>query len=268
MITGSGRDNPHNSVEGMNTYLENLDANTRACRENGVPLSMAGCIYYEFDHELHVVRNLPHGWKNTFEPPLNYTIRFAIDPHPQTPHAVLFAATAPTGEVYFFWELFKQVSIKDLAESIKSVIGSRHVETMLCDPLAFINNPVDNTTMADVLWSEGLWVEKAPKDLTRGILQVKQALKERIHTVTGSHPRLLFMEHLTETLHEFDTYEWDLSKVNKPRDVDDHMMENLYRLVITGLHYVAPPNDKDIRSFDTRSLSPIDRWQDNSTLGI
>jgi hypothetical protein len=238
MMTGSSRDNPYNSKEGMDGYFAGLDERTRRCREDGEPLGSSGVVYSEFDRSVHVYNFVPHGWKKANQPPKSYTIRIAIDPHPSTPHAVLFAATAPTGEVFFYAEYFEPVDLEELTKSIKETLNGHEPEIILLDPLAFINNPVDNTTMAQKIEEGGLVVVKAPKDLTRGILEVKRALKERIHTQRGAHPRLLFSEDLLETLWEFERYMWDPKHANKPIDKDDHMMENLYRLVINGLEYV------------------------------
>lgn len=238
MITGSSRDNPYTSVEGLDEYFNGMDENTRACRENGIPLGSQGLVYSEFDYAEHVIDFVPHGWESATQPPSNYTIRVAIDPHPSTPHAVLFAATAPTGEVFFFNEIFEPYDIETLSKEIHELLGGREAEYILLDPLAFVNNPVDNTTMAEKFMENGIFPLKAPKDLTRGIIEVKKFLKERITTGKGKHPRCFFMPHLFETLNEFETYMWDSKKPNKPVDKDDHMMENLYRLVITGLEYV------------------------------
>lgn len=250
VITGSSRDNPYNSKEGMDAYFEGLDAKTRMCRENGVPLGSTGIVYSEFDYAEHVYDFCPIGWQNKTTPPASYTIRAAIDPHPSTPHAVLFAATAPTGEVFFYSEYFEPVDLATLSQEIIKTLNNRVPEILLLDPIAFINNPVDNTTMAQKIEESGLVVCKAPKDLTRGILQVKQALKERIHTPRGAHPRLLFSADLLETLWEFERYMWDPKHANKPIDKDDHMMENLYRLVINGLEYVHVV-EEDVRFFDS-----------------
>jgi len=237
-MTGSSRDNPYNSKEGMDNYFAGLDERTRRCREDGEPLGSSGVVYPEFDYAAHVYRFVPHGWKKGNKPPKNYTVRVAIDTHPSTPHAVLFAATAPTGEVFFYAEYFEPVDLEELTKSILDILDGHAPEIVLLEPAAYINNPVDNTTMAQKIEEGGLITVKAPKDLTRGILEVKRALKERIKTPKGAHPRLLFSEELLETLWEFERYMWDPKHANKPLDKDDHMMECLYRLVITGLSYV------------------------------
>lgn len=233
VMRGSMTDNPFLSPKAIARYVEMLDAETRECRLHGIPSSMAGIVYKEFQPHKHVLNDVPLGWDNYHTPPLHYTIRYAIDPHPRQPHAVLFAATSPTEEVFFFYEIFEKCLIGDLAEKIKGVVRGYYVQSAICDPYAFIDNPINGTTWANEMMNHELYVEKAPKDLSRGIQRVKQELAVPQH--------LFFAPGLSETIKEFDYYRWNERKPDSPVDKDDHMMENLYRLVLTGLHYVAPP---------------------------
>lgn len=253
VIVGSSTDNPYITVDNINEFAEILTDDEKQCRIHGVPLAMAGLIYKEFNRSEHVYTKVPIGWKDVSEPPMDYTIRYAIDPHPQQPHAVLFAATAPTGEVFFFEEIFDQCLLPLLAERIHRVVGGRPVELGLVDPIAYIENPIDGRCMADELTANGIFVEPATKELAHGILAVQAALREK--TAQG-YRRFRFSESLMETLWEFDHYEWDLRKCNKPRDKDDHMMECLYRLVLNGLDYVPP--DKDSKAFYSQFNPRVD----------
>lgn len=246
VIIGSTSDNPHISEEAREAFAEDLTPDEIQCRLHGIPKAMSGLIYKayspEFAPEGHVYENTPHGWEDPVTPPLDYTIRYAIDPHPQTPHAVLFAASAPTGEVFFFREIFEQTKLADLAEQIKNIVGGRFVASAIIDPCAYINNPVTGDTMADTLASNGVVCEKAVKDLTRGIIATQAALKK---TMPEGHKWLNFHASLTETLFEFDHYEWDSKRDNKPKDKDDHMMECLYRLILNGLDWIDPNENSD-----------------------
>jgi hypothetical protein len=255
MITGSSYDNPYTSREGLEDFADDLTDDEKECRLYGVPRTMSGVVYKEFKPEVHVYRETPVGWKDMRTPPENYTIRVAIDTHPKTPHAVLFAATAPTGQVFFYKEIFRQVLIKDLSEAINETLEGRFVARILLEKAAFTDNPVDGTTMADVFMDEGLIVEPAPKDLTRGILEVKQALKQMID---GKYPLLNFSEELEETIWEFDHYLWDTKRMDKVKDKDDHFMECLYRLVITDLSYIEPDKESDVRFVPQASVDYSD----------
>jgi len=237
-ITGSMYDNPYLKPEHIKEFEDSLTEDERQCRIYGIPMSMSGTIYKGFQPFRHVYRTIPRGWKNYNDPPLDYTIRFAVDPHPRTPHAVLFAATAPTGEVFFYDEIFKSGTIDEIAIQIKLKLHNRNVLWGLCDPLGFIESPIDGRAMVDVFVEHGIVLDKAPKDPSNGILQVTEALKE---------PDLLhFSCNLTRTLWEFDHYVWDEKRADRPKDKDDHFMECLYRLVLTGLDYVSQEENERI----------------------
>lgn len=222
VLAADTRDNPYLSEQAIADYEATLSDDEKDCRLRGIPLYLSGCVYREFDFDKHVLKEIPKGWKDYNTPPSNYTLYYAIDPHPQTPHAVLFCAVSPFGQRFYFEEVSDHCKIKELA---KKIIPIRNrfdtVAREICDPLAFIENPVDDNTQADELHQYGLLVEKAVKDLQGGIMRVKGALKDE---------PIYFSPNLTQTLWEFKHYVWDVKNVNHPKDKHDHMMENLYRI--------------------------------------
>tara|TARA_R110000772_G_scaffold266171_1_gene388309 strand:- start:31291 stop:32901 length:1611 start_codon:yes stop_codon:yes gene_type:complete len=246
VIIGSTKDNPHISESARLKFEGLLSDEEIECRLHGIPRTTSGLVYKAFNHmespEGHTYVDKPIGWFDEITPPMDYTIRYAIDTHPKTPHAVLFAATAPTGEVFFFREIFQQCLMKDLAFLINDIVQNRLVLTCLCDPSAYINNPVSGDTMADDLAAHGVVVEKAVKDLQRGVLAVQAALRKKM---PGGHYWLNFHQGLTTTLWEFDHYMWSHKHADKVLDKNDHMMECLYRLVLNGLDYIDPEDSSD-----------------------
>lgn len=255
MIVGTSYDNPFNSASALAMFEADLTEEQKQCRIQGVPLSLSGLVYKEFHPSDSLYRGTPPGWDGPMSPPLNYTIRLAIDPHPQVPHAVLFAATSPEGQTFFFAEIFRKLSAEQLCEAIHEITAGRYVHISLCDPAAYIPSNIDQSVMADVLITNGVFVEKASKDLSRGIITTQAALTEIVKSPLGATQRkLLFGEHLRETRWEFDHYTWNPARPNKPIDKNDHMMENLYRLVLEGLDYVTP--DNDVGHLNIRSQIP------------
>ncbi len=247
MCVGTSFDNPYNPVAAIDMFVDGLTDAEKECRIQGIPLALSGLVYKEFHPSDSLYRGTPPGWAGPMSPPENYTIRLAIDPHPQVPHAVLFAATSPEGIVYFFAEIFRKLSAAQLCEAIHEITAGRYVHINLCDPAAYIPSNIDQSVMADVLIEGGVFVEKASKDLSRGIITTQTALNETVASPLGRKSRkLLFGEHLQETRWEFDHYTWNPARPNKPIDKHDHMMENLYRLVLEGLDYVTPESDPSI----------------------
>ena len=240
MSTGSSYDNPYNTKTALEMFEKDLTAEEKQCRISGIPLSLSGLVYKEFNEDIHVLKKIPHGWADWLSPPESYTYRVYIDPHPQTPHAVLFAATCPYGPVFYWHEIFRKCLIPDLCDMISEVMIGREFTSILCDPAAFIQSPIDNMSMADVFMDHGLMVDKAPKDLARGIIETQAFLGSRILSPLGTvMPAAYFSPHLTETLWEFDHYGWSTTRKDRPIDKDDHMMENLYRSVITDHSFIT-----------------------------
>jgi hypothetical protein len=241
MVTGSMRDNPTLKPSAIEMFLKDLSPSERQCREKGLPLSLSGLIYKQFEYDTNTYSKPPHGWETLWNPPKDYTIRVSIDPHPEVPHAVLCAATAPSGEVFFFHEIFHQCIASTLAEMINDALFEYEVARYIMDPAGFIESPTDKSSMATEFDKFGIYCDRAPRDLARGVIMTQQGLSKKLTLPSGQRvPWLRFGAHLQRTLWEFDHYEWQPGDKNKPIDKDDHMMECLYRLIITGLDYLPP----------------------------
>ena len=237
IIGASIYDNPYISAEGVEEYAASLSIDEKECRLYGLPMSMAGLIYKEFEYDVHVLRNVPDGWEDYHLPPKHYTIRVWFDYHTRIPQAVLFFATDPKGRVFVYDELFVDNLIDPVANSIVAKTKNYYVPDMEIDPFAVIPHPVTKESIVDELLKYGLFFEPSTKDLTTGIIKVRERLKERDPQGMST---IFFSPRLTQTLYEFSHYVYDLKK-NEPRDEHNHMMENLYRAVLNGLPYVEPP---------------------------
>lgn len=237
IITGSVFDNPYHNRAGVEEFSEGKSKEEKICRLFGLPLAFAGMVYKEFVEDVHVLTEVPTGWSDYETPPIDYTIRIAWDVHQRLPQAVLYAATAPNGDVFIYNEHFDESLIGPNAERLSKNLQGRDPVSMLIDPFAVIESAVTGESVLDELSDNyELYFEKASKDLTTGISKVRERLLER---KPSGAPTIYFSPHLVETLFEFSHYVYDTDK-NKPKDKDDHMMENLYRLVLNGLEYVQP----------------------------
>ncbi len=243
IITWTIWDNPYNSDDAIAEFESKLTREQRDCRLHGLPLSMAGLVYSEFKWDEHVLAAVPKGWKDYHLPPKHCTIRVWWDTHIRLPQALLYFATDKDGTVYVYDEQFYNNLIRPNAELLTEKTEGRFVCTKEIDPQALIEHPVDNTSIQDTLLDYGHYFEPATKDKSRGINKVKERLLERVGE-NKNRPTIFFSPRLKETLWEFSHFIYDLD-TNKPKDENDHMMENLYRAILSGLEYVEAPTDED-----------------------
>ena len=228
-VTGTTYDNTFLSRDAIKDYENSLTDDERQCRILGIPLNLSGLVYKEFNWDKHVLKEPPDGWSDWLTPPKNYPILFFIDPHPQTPHAVLFCSVLPSGRRFYFHDIFQHCSIAQLAEQIKMFTAGRFVLDARIDPFAYINDPITESNMAEEFIRCGVFVEKATKALAHGIMRVKAELKK---------DNILFSPYAARSLWEIQRYCWD-QKDNKPVDKDDHMMENLYRTELSEPRFIT-----------------------------
>lgn len=261
VITWSIRDNPHNSAASIAEFESSLTREEKLCRLEGLPMSYTGLVFPQFKYDEHVMSELPAGWTSFDKPPKDYTIRWWWDYHVRLPQAILYFATGPDGRIYVFDEMFDTNRIDETAEAICRRMADYEVVQTEMDPLAFVPNPVDDTTIADQLSPYGIFVEKATKDRRLATLNVQKMLAMR---GPDGKPVVMFSPHLAQTLFEFARYVYDGTK-QKPVDKDDHMMENLGRGLLNGLQYIEPDNSSS-KSWRSLEEGRFDREVETAVL--
>lgn len=253
-------DNPYLVAESIADYEATLTEDEKQCRMLGVPLELSGLVFKEFNWDTHVLQSIPVGWNGYNDPPVAYTIYFAVDPHPQTPHHVLFLAVAPTGELFLFDEIYVHCTIEELSVKINARLSTRIRDPktgqpktvarfcvrQIADPIVFNTFPILNAksgkhlTMADEFSEHGLFLSKASKAREHAILETSRVLTAKL---LGGRSLLNVSPYLDEVLFEFGHWCWD--KENKPRDDRDHAMENLGRLLLEEPRWIDANDSKD-----------------------
>lgn len=241
-------DNPHLSQEAISALDKKLDnQDERRIRLGGEFVSFSGLVYYTYSSSLHDVDpfHIPNleDWERSDGQTKPWPVFCALDPHPRVPHAYLMCAVDPYGRKFFFEEFFEDLDIDPLATRIKVLEHKYWVIWRLIDPAAKTEDPVHRTCLFDELQTRGILFQPAPKDPTNGILRVREGLGVRDREgVTGRvrMPEIYFFKTLKRTKYEIVRYVWDdWRKVKdqrtpkaRPKDKDDHQMENLYRIIL------------------------------------
>lgn len=230
MYTGPAGENKH--VKGLEKFHSSLSEEELACRRDGRPMAAGRLVIHAYSETKHLMRGLPLGWRDIHEPPEDALIAVAIDTHPQTPHATLVAAITPT-DCIVFDERFEKGSIKDICEWLQNKPYYNQIGYVLIEPAAFIIDQTTKRCFADDFAAYGI-------PLTKGSKARTDAIKATNEAFFRTKPHLWIHESCHVTRKELSS--WYFDKENKPKDKDDHMMENLGRLVMhEGLTYYTPP---------------------------
>lgn len=253
-LRASMRDNPHLSDQSILDYENELTEDERECRINGIPLEYSGLVYKEFKRDVHLLTSPPEGWRDYSLPHKSCILHVRVDTHPVKPHAVMFAAVGPSEIPIVCHELYESCDADTLCTRIKAYVALTgcYLGSLKVEPAAWNPDPATKTaSIASYFYKHGLFPTKAPKDLSTGIIITRGKLKNR---------QVLFSPLLRRTLWEFSRYRFD-PETGKPIDEDDHMMENLYRLLIGRTPWFDPDSAAGFPVEDepiiTADLSPI-----------
>jgi hypothetical protein len=170
-------------------------------------------------------------------------VDIGIDVHPRERQAVLFVATDERNDRYICDEIWDYGDGSWVGEEIVRRINrnSYRVNRIIIDPLSKGDSNNPETTyqkVFQVLARYGYGLETASKDKDAGILEVKKHLKG-----PNNKPSIFLLDNCIRTLREIEGYMWQ-KETNKPVDADDHMMENLYRILLLNTQYVSPEDEQ------------------------
>ena len=211
---------------------------------------LLGRVHKLFRRKIHVIKpfNITEG---------NYTVYFALDPHPRTPDHGMWVAVDRKGRKFICAELVSKGTTAQLSERIKA-IETRYnfrVEDRLIDPSAYNNDQhKQEPSVASKLGEYRLDFRAGSKDLQAGIKRTDEALTyEEINGEMIMSPELYVFDTCTVTIKQLEEYVWDEYKSNadekkpkgQPKDKNDHMPENLHRLLLSEPVYVPPHLHKE-----------------------
>ena len=235
-VSGTSYDNVGYGIskDGLGEFADKLRGDEFEARISGIPSYKSGLIL-DFNRKY---RDRGGHLVERFEIPLDYMVDIAIDVHPRTEQAILFLATDPRGYKYVCQEIWSHGNAKWVGEAIVKAVKyhSYRVNRVIIDPLAKGDSNNDESmyeVIAQILMQNGMTLEVATKDKEQGILEIKDHLKG-----PNNEPSIFFFDDLQRTIYEIEGWMWDDD--NKAAKVDDHMMENLYRLLLLKTQWSTP----------------------------
>lgn len=249
-------DNPVLADEDKELYISQLPQDEQDARRKGTPLAHGRLVFGDFDEDFHVVDQVPSSWKN-FKPGFEDMVVFAIDTHPQTPHAGLFIAVNEAGEIDIYDEIWQKCKIEELCKMVKDKLSGLRVHYGLVEPAAWNRDQGSGYCYADTFYEQGLDVMPGSKQKDMAIMLTQQLFKQRKRVVRVHKKCVQLRKELK--LNYFD-------KDNKPVDKDDHLIECLRRLVIhDNLTYYKPYlTDKPLAFTTEKELMAVVKSLENN----
>lgn len=232
--------------EGVKQFAKTLTDEEKEARLKGIPSYMSGLVYPQYERRTHLI--------DRFQIPIDWMVDIAIDIHPREKQAILFCAVAPDGRKYLVNEIWGHGDGTWVGEEIVRCcrMNSYRVNRIIIDPLSKgdKNNPhtvFDKVSL--VLIQYGYFLETATKDKTSGILEIRNHLLG-----PNKEPSLFIFNDLIRTIFEIEGYMYD-KETQKPMDKDDHMMENLYRIMLLNTNWmpVEYGEEEDYETVEGRS---------------
>ncbi len=256
--------------EGSRTYLE-ADVET-ACRQHGVRgflehdniqriisqyteeekwariqgkfQYLTGLVFKMFSPKIHIIKpfHVNHA---------DYVVSHALDPHPRTNDAALWVAVDRQRIKYVVDELWMSGLTEELATRIKNKDSQYRMDSRIIDPSAGIEDQHTGKSLMTRLREYDLAYTPATKMRSTSDQRIQDALGyQQVGEEFLRYPELYIFENCERTIYEMTHYRWDdwtgksadkHGLREKPVDKDDHMIENLGRLLIREPQWYPNP---------------------------
>jgi len=196
------RDNPHNPSD----YLETLNSLTGVLGlrlRDGKWVQAEGAVYDEFSRDVHVVeRGAP--W---------HRVIAGVDEGYTNPAVILTIGLDADDRAHYIEEYYQRRALQaDVVGEARRLHAAYGIEMFYADPSA--------AGLIAEMRSVGLPVVEANHDVRQGI----QHIKARLAVAGDGKPRLTVSAGCTNTIAEFEAYQWKEGK-EEPVKVNDHAMD-------------------------------------------
>lgn len=233
----------HSDIEKM---IAEYDEEDMQARVHGKFQHLIGIVFKNFKRKIHVIK--PFHIK-----PEDFISITALDPHPRNEDAVMFLCVDRKGTKYVVSELYDHFKTGELATRIKKAEEPLRTVLRIADPAAFVKNQHDDRpeeeTLAGKLFDKyDLDFEPASKNRVSANRAIRDALD---YDMSGDDmiiaPELYIFDNCLRIIYELEHLQWDdwrgkaaerKSPMEKPMDKDDHMIENLGRLLLLDPKFI------------------------------
>lgn len=231
----------HSDIEKMIAQYDEEDMQARIF---GKFQHLIGLVFKNFNRAVHVIEPFEINKKD-------FVVVEALDPHPRVEDAVMWLAINRQNTKYIIKELYQNFNkTEDLGEKIKGRSDGLRMVKRISDLSAFLKDQhkENRLSLAQELANMGLHYEKGSKARTEAIKRTRSALAyEEVNGQVIVPPELYVFSNCLRTIWEFEHWQWDewrgktaedRSSKEKPKDKDDHMMENIGRILLENVSFL------------------------------
>ena len=235
----------HSDIEKM---IKEYTEDEKQARVHGKFAHLTGLVFKKFDRQIHVIKPFMLNKRD-------WMVMEALDTHPRNPDATLWVAKNRKGTMIVVDELYGSYTTSELARRIHDKEERYRIELRLLEPAAFVedkhrNNPEEETLAAELANKYDLLFEKATKNRKRADRRIMDALDyEKVGDEIIVAPELYFFDTCKRTIWELEHLIWEewqgragerKDPREKPVDKDDHMIENLGRILVQEMPFTEP----------------------------
>ena len=258
----------HKDIERIVNQFSEED---KQARVKGQFQHLTGLVFKQFQPQIHVIE--------PFDIDIyNYVVVEALDTHPRVPDALLYVAINEQGQHFVIDESFENNTTSQLAFKIKQKRSNYRVVKKLIEPAAFNQDQHRDlrqgqyASLADELYYEhGLDFEAGSKRRLDAIKRIGDYLAyQKVGDQFITSPNLYIFSSCTRLKYEIQHYLWDewrgksaeyRSKKETPMDKDDHLIEDLGRILLENVQftpYVKPSSiDNNSTSYNSDPYAKV-----------
>jgi len=224
----------HDDIQRM---IAEYDEDERQARVHGKFQHLIGLVFKQFRRKVHVIKPFQVDKRR-------FCVYHALDPHPRNPDAGLWVAVDEKGRKFVVDELYvkPQNGTEELAQLIKAKNDHYRIVRKLIDPSAFVEDQHIGTSLAQRLSGYGVTYLEATKAREAANRRIADALAftQLPNGEFVQSPELFIFETCQRTIWEIEHWRWDewtgrtgdkKDRKEKPVDKDDHMIEDLGRIL-------------------------------------
>lgn len=253
----------HSDIERMLAEYSEDELEPRA---HGRFQHLSGLVFKKFDRKIHVIEPFVISERD-------YLVWHALDTHPRNPDAGLWVAVDKNGTKFAVDELYITARTRTLAARVRKKNEQYRMEEMLLEPAAFTedqhrDDQENQSLAAELINDYGLDYQKATKTRARADRRIKDALdyEKRGREIIVA-PEFYTFDTNTRLIYELEHYQWDEWKgrtaenknpKEKPKDKDDHQIENLGRILVREPQWRPMPRSFASANIGQRTQKDLD----------